>query len=288
MNKKTKVVLLGSRTSSSNSMHSGPSVAITVNDSMYLIDAGSDIINQINEMYSQGFKEFRPNNIRTCFLTHLHSNHTIGLPDLILTPWIQGRNKELNIFGPNGTKDMVDNLYKAYKVDLESRLSGLDPVNESGYKTIVKELDSNYGLIYEDENIKVEPIFADHMPLTSYSYKFITEDKTIIISGDTSPAGGITVNEEECDILVHEVFSSEGLKSRSMEWAIYSGSVHTSSIDLGKVAKKINPKKLVLYNQLFMGEDKNTNAERKRKIIEDIKVNYEGEVIFGENLKVIS
>lgn len=287
MSNDTKVVILGTGTPNPDPDRMGPSVAVIVENNAYIVDAGVGVVRQATKASEKyNLDCLKSVNLKHVFLTHLHSDHTIGIPDLIFTPWVQGREDELNIYGPPGTKDMVDNIQKAYTIDKDCRMNGLEPINTTGYKTNVKEIE-NPEIIYKDEFVTVEALFADHMPFIAYSYKFTTKDKTIVISGDTSPAGGISLGVRECDILVHEVFSSQGLKNRTMEWAMYHGSVHTSSIDLGKVAEKVNPKKLVLYHQLFM-TDKENEDEMEKKMIEEIRNNFDGEIISAKDLEIIS
>lgn len=286
---KTKIVMLGTGTPNPDPERSGPSLAIIVGPNTYIVDAGVGLVRQAERARRiKGIEQLKASNLKKLFITHLHSDHTLGLADLIFTPWVLGREEELEVYGPRGTEDMVDNIMKAYSVDIDARINGLEPANTTGYRVKVNEFE-DLGLIYKDDYIKVEALFADHMPLTAYAYKFITPDKTIIVSGDTSPASGI-MNERDCDILIHEVFSSQGIKNRSMDWAIYHASVHTSSIDLGKLAGRVNPGKLVLYHQLFMlGEDKSKEAEIKREaeMIGEIAKNYKGEIISAKDLDII-
>lgn len=286
----TKIIFLGTGTPNPVPERSGPAVAIIVNDNSYIIDAGTGIVRQA-EMARRKYKEesLKASNLKKCFITHLHSDYTLGLADLIFTPWVLERDSELEIYGPKGINDMVENISKAYKIDIDGRLNGMEPINDIGYKTIVSEIEKE-GLIYEDENVKIEAIGVNHMPFEAYGYKIATPDKTIVISGDTAPNQALIDSAKDCDILIHEVFSSQGLKSRSMEWVMYHSISHTSSIDLGKVAKAVNPKKLVLYHQLFMVEpyyDEELLEEREDEMIAEIRNNYDGEIISANDLDLI-
>lgn len=291
MNKisKAKIVFLGTGTPNPTPERSGPAVAIVIDNDAYLIDAGINIVRQA-EMARRlhSIEALKACNLKKVFITHLHSDHTLGLADLILTPWILEREEPLNVFGPNGIKSMTDNLLKAYEVDIAGRLNGLEPINTTGYKVNAKEIEEE-GLIYEDENVSVVAFRVNHMPFDAFGFKFITKEETIVISGDTAPNENLIKHAKDCDVLIHEVFSSTGVKDREMLWAIYHGSVHTSSIDLGKVCKSINPGKLILYHQLFMIDnyyDQNKEKLREEEMIKQIKQNYKGPVYSAKDLEI--
>lgn len=279
----TYLYLIGTGTPNPDPYRSGPCVGIKYKEEMYLVDFGVGLIRQINKM---GYKI---NQLKTAFLTHLHSDHTLGLSDLMITPWILGRKEALNLYGPKGLSDMATYMTKAFQVDIDARIHGLEKANETGYKTIVHEIEE--GLIYDDD-IKVYAKRVPHGNFESYAYKFVS-DKTIVISGDTGPNEDLIDFAKGCDILVHEVYYTEGLKTRSDQWQKYHSSVHTSAIELGQLAQKIQPKQLVLYHQLFMQEtildedmEKN-NLLYKEKILNEIGMSYNGSIVYGEDLMII-
>ena len=83
----------------------------------------------------------------------MHSDHTIGYPDLLLTPWVMGRDEPLEVYGPKGLKKLTQNIMKAYQDDIQYRLDGLEPANDDGWQVNYHEITN--GLIYKDENIQV-------------------------------------------------------------------------------------------------------------------------------------
>ena len=91
--------------------------------------------------YGGQFEQMEIANIEHAFLTHIHSDHSGGLADLVLTPWVMGRDTELKLFGPKGLKDMVTNITEAYKLDIDYRLYGTQPANKKGFVSIVKEIE---------------------------------------------------------------------------------------------------------------------------------------------------
>ncbi|MHA1290795.1 MAG: MBL fold metallo-hydrolase, partial [Candidatus Thorarchaeota archaeon] len=96
-------------------------------------------------------------------------------------------------------------------------------------------------------------------------------------SGDTCISNNLIKHAEGCDVLIHEVYSAEGLKRRTKEWREYHSSVHTSTQELVKIATKVKPKLLVVYHQLFM-------KESEEKVLEEITDHYDGKVISGNDL----
>lgn len=104
----TKVVLLGTGTPNPDPEHSGCSVAIVVGEKSYLIDFGPGLVRQaaaLSPRYGGTIEALHSRNLTTAFLTHLHSDHTVGYADLIMTPWVMGRNKPLEVYGGRNKKD---------------------------------------------------------------------------------------------------------------------------------------------------------------------------------------
>lgn len=286
-----KVVMLGTGTPNALPERSSPCVAVIVGENSYLVDAGSGLVDQAELANRLGVKSLEASNLKRVFLTHLHSDHTSGLADLILTPWVLERSEALEVYGPEGTKHMCEHLLEAYKIDINARLNGLEKAIPEGI--VVKAYEHHRdGIIYEDDKVKVEAFLVNHPPFKAYGYKFTSENKTIVISGDTTPCDNLIKNAKDCDILIHEVYSSQGIKVRNPKWYKYHTNVHTSSLDLGKIAKKVNPGKLVLYHQLFMNlprKDGTTLSEfeREYEMIREIKKEFNGEVISSKDLDII-
>ena len=278
----TKLIVLGSGTPNPNPDRYGSAYAVVVNDSAYIIDFGPGVVRRISAMsptWGGDFPQLELENIKHAFLTHIHSDHSGGLSDLILSPWVLGRDSPLYLFGPKGLKDMASNITNAYKLDIDYRLNGSQPANEFGYKTIVEEISE--GIVFKDTNIEVTAFYNNHGGLkNSFGYLFVSKDKRILFSGDTAVSTNLISYANKVDILVHEVFSSEGFKTKTDDWKIYHEAHHTSSIDLGLLAAKIQPSKLVLSHILFWGAS-------DESVIDDVKANFSGDIILATDLMVI-
>ncbi|HEX6736660.1 MAG TPA: MBL fold metallo-hydrolase, partial [Vicinamibacteria bacterium] len=104
---RTQVVLLGTGNPPADPDRSGPATAVVVNDTAYLVDLGAGVVRRAKSaVVDKGIAALDPVKLRVAFVTHLHSDHTVGFPDLILTPWVIGRRVPLQVYGPSGIKAM--------------------------------------------------------------------------------------------------------------------------------------------------------------------------------------
>ncbi|MCF7810622.1 MBL fold metallo-hydrolase [bacterium] len=275
--KQSQIVLLGTGTPNADPQRFGSSVAIIINDTTYIIDCGAGVVRRAAAACQSGVTALEVSKLNHLFLTHLHSDHTIGIPDLILTPWVLERKEPLLVYGPRGTRNMTDHILAAYNEDITTRLKGFEPANDRGYKVEVNEIEA--GVIYKDINVKVEAFAVNHCSMIAYGYKLNTPDRVIAISGDTKPFDGLIDNYRGCDVLIHEVYSSSGFNNRHPEWQKYHSSAHTSSDELAKIANQVKPGLLILYHQLFHGVT-------EEHLLSEIKAKYNGKVVSGKDLDV--
>ena len=279
----TKLIILGSGTPNPDPERYGSGYAVVVNDDAYIVDFGPGIVRRISAMsptWGGEFPSMELENINIAFLTHIHSDHSGALADLILTPWIMGRDEPLNLYGPEGLKAMSENITEAYIDDINYRLYGSQPANKLGFTTNVTEI-SNDGTIFKDKNIEVIAFKNAHGDFkNSFGFLFITDDKRILFSGDTAVSNNLMKYGKNLDILVHEVFSSETFVNKTKDWQIYHKAHHTSSIDLGIIADELQPKKLVLSHILFWGAS-------EESLLKDVRKNFNGETIIAADLMVI-
>ena len=275
---RTQLVLLGTGTPNADPDRAGPAVAVVVNDVPYVVDAGPGVVRRASAAAKNGVKGLSVEKLRRLFITHLHSDHTIGLPDFIFTPAVLERDAPLEIYGPPGTKRMTDLILKAFAEDIAIRLKGLEPAKPRGYE--VQTQDVKPGVIYKDANVTVKAFAVKHGSWKhAYGYRFESADRVVVISGDCAPSESIIEACNGCDVLVHEVYSTMGFARRSPEWQRYHSNFHTSSKELAEIATKARPKLLVLYHQLLWGAT-------KEQLLEEIGKGYSGKVVFGNDLDV--
>lgn len=274
----TRLVLLGTGNPNADPLRSGPSVAIIVNETPYLVDFGPGVVRRAATACLQGVKALAVQNLKRAFLTHLHSDHTAGYADLIFTPWVLGKKEPLEVYGPPGIGAMTDHLLKAYEEDVQIRIHGMEHAHPEGCKVNAHEI--RPGVIYKDANVKVRAFRVKHGSWPhAYGYRFETADRVIVVSGDTIPHPNIIKHSKGCDILLHEVFSEAGLNRLPKGWRTYHTHFHTSTVALARMAAKAKPGLLVLYHQLFFGST-------EEQLVSEVRRIYEGQVVSGNDLNV--
>jgi ribonuclease BN (tRNA processing enzyme) len=275
----THLVLLGTGNPNADPDRWGPAVAVVVNGTAYLVDAGVGVVRRAAAAAKFGVSALEVPRLDRVFITHLHTDHTLGLPDLIFSPWVLDRHEPLHIYGPPGTAAMAAALEQAYSADVRVRIDGLEPIDTTGYKVDVHEV-STGGVVYRDTNVTVTAFPVEHGSWKyAFGYRFDTKDKRIVISGDTRPTDAVVEACDGCDILVHEVYSADRLRQRSPEWQAYHRSAHTSTAELARIAARAHPKLLVLYHELFWGAT-------PQDLLDEIGRTYHGRVVAGKDLDI--
>ena len=277
-NSDTKLILLGTGTPFADPTKSGPSLAIVVNNTSYIVDCGPGVVRRAAEASKLGFPSLEAAQLKTLFITHLHSDHTIGLADIILTPAVLDRNAPIRIYGPVGSKKMTDDLMSAYKEDIAIRINGLEKGDAIAYQVYTNEIKE--GQIYKDSNLTVTAFNVQHGQWdNAFGFVFQTKDKKIVISGDCTYSENLIKYAKDCDILVHEVYSDAGLKKRTQRWQDYHSTFHTSTYQLADIANKVKPKLLILNHQLTFGTS-------LQSLLDELKSKYAGPVVNGADLDV--
>ena len=277
----TQLILLGTGTPNADPERSGPSLAIVVGSNSYIVDFGPGVVRRASALSKQWggkIEALNANNLKLAFLTHLHSDHTAGYADLILTPWVLGRNIPLEVYGPKGLTQMTKDLLEAYRSDISYRLDGLEPANALGWQVNTHEITE--GVVFQDDLIEVTAFKINHGSWdNAFGYRFVTPDKTIVISGDTRPSQNLIRYSEGADILVHEVYSQAGFDKKTEVWKKYHASHHTSTFELGEIAKKTKPGLLVLHHILFWDAT-------EEELLDEISQTYDGLVSVGSDMMI--
>jgi ribonuclease BN (tRNA processing enzyme) len=275
---RTQLVLLGTGTPNADPDRAGPAVAVVVDEVSYLVDVGPGVVRRAAAAAARGVKGLEPKLLRTAFVTHLHSDHTAGYPDLILTPAVLERDAPLDVYGPPGIRAMTDHVLKAWAEDVDVRLHDLEPAKPAGYEVRAHEVAP--GVVFRDGRVAVRAFAVPHGAFKhSLAYRFETPDRSIVISGDSGPSDALVAACAGCDILVHEVYSTAGFATRPPEWQRYHRAYHTSSAELATLAAKARPGLLVLYHQLFWGTSDDA-------LVAEVNRGYPGKVVSGRDLDV--
>jgi len=276
----TQIVMLGTGTPFPDPDRSGPATAIIVNSTPYLIDFGPGVVRRAAAAYRNGMTAFGAGavNVATAFLTHLHSDHTAGYPDLILTPWVMGRT-ELDVYGPEGLEEMTKHVLEAWRQDIEIRTKGL----EQRQALVVRAHDVKPGVVYKDERVTVTAFRVPHGQWPqAFGYRFDTPRKNIVISGDTSPSEELVAHCQPCDVLIHEVYSPESVLSMP-DYKTYRAKYHTSTSELAAIANRTKPGILVVYHTSGRGPNGRIPDDQ---LLREIQKTYHGKVVIGHDLDV--
>lgn len=275
----TLLVLLGTGTPIPDPAASGPALAIVRGGVSYLVDCGPGIVRRAMAAAQAGVPGLSPPELTRLFITHLHSDHTAGLADIMLTPWVVGRLTPLEIYGPAGTRGMVEHILAAYTEDIAIRVGGLEHGDLTAVTPVVHEYKA--GVIYQDQQLKVRAFRVRHGTWPqAFGFRFETPDRCIAISGDTRPFPGLERNYKGADVLVHEAYCHAGFSRRTKDWQKYHGAFHTSTLQLAKIANATQPKLLVLVHQLLFGEKAET-------MMAEVNSQYNGYAVYGRDLMVM-
>jgi ribonuclease Z len=275
----TRVVMLGTGTPNPDPDRSGPAVAIIAGGRPYLVDCGPGVVRRAAAAHRAGVDALEMPRLSRLFVTHLHSDHTAGLADLILTPWVLGREEPLEVYGPPGIQSMVEHVLQAYAEDIELRLHGSQPQNPTGIEVRTHEIEA--GEVYRDQHVTVMAFAVPHGEWKhAFGYRFDTADRSIVISGDTTPSDAVVEACSGCDVLIHEVYAKTGWDRRTADWQAYHARAHTSGVELGELAARARPKLLVLYHQLLW------QGATEQDLLAEIRQNFDGEVISAKDLDV--
>jgi len=257
---KTKLVMLGTGMPLPNPYRAGPSFALIVNGFPYLVDAGEGIWRSIAKAALVNGDEFTkalsPEKLRYLFITHLHEDHTVGIPSLLLNPFKLDIPTPKEIYGPKGIEEMVRHIVSAWKIDIdEAVFDGYNP--EGGRATGHAVLFKDHGVVYEDDNVIVEAYRTKHGSLTdTFAYRFTTNDRVVVFTGDGGPYHANIVDAaRNADLLVVETVTE-----KNIQFAPWGGDTvtakkkeifrfHFSPTVLARIANEANVKAIVLTHE---------------------------------------
>jgi ribonuclease Z len=272
-----KVTLLGTGHPSPGLDRFGPSTLIEAAGQKILIDCGRGTMQRAYQVHKQ------TQDYDKLFLTHLHSDHTTGIPDLWITGTIMGRHdKPLRVWGPRGTRSMTSNLEKAFAVDLKLRRKGEQRHNLDRRRGIgIEAADIDEGVVYEEGGLRVEPFRVNHVDHfsdePSLGYRVGYDDRSVVLSGDTRFCENLIKHSSGVDLLIHEVAAAP-LGADLSDNIRYVLSLHTQPEECGRLFSRANPRLAVYYHVIqYLGVSLEEMMDRTRR-------EYGGRVVFGEDL----
>ena len=273
-----RVILLGTGYPMPQIKQFGPSTCIEIGEEKFLFDCGRGAeirLSQIGRDYTC---------ITKLFLTHLHSDHTVGIPDVWLTGWNNcPRTEPMQVWGPTGTKNMMEHLQKAYEYDIHIRRDIDEKLNPEGAKIITREY--NEGVIYYQNDIKITAFEVDHGPVKpAYGFRIDYRDYSIALSGDTRPTENLLKYCKGVDLIIHEAICPDwfrdhrpGFSEKQIQAVVDH---HTTPEQAGIIFKSISPR-LAVYSHI------ENEPASKSELMTSTRKNYDGPLIVGEDLMTI-
>ncbi|MGH7647239.1 MAG: MBL fold metallo-hydrolase [Gemmatimonadaceae bacterium] len=243
---RTRVVMLGTGAPPADPDRFGPAVVVLVDSTPYLFDIGVGVVRRWAAALRLGIAPPEASSLRIAFVTHLHSDHTLGYADLIFTSWTVERppHRPLDVYGPSGLQQMTDHLIAAYAEDIAVR-TRKGGEREGDGPPVVRVHEIGPGVVYRDSLVTVTAFLEHHGTWKqAFGYRIQTPDKLIVLSGDTGPPSGVLGQCQGCDLLLHE-----GGTVLEADATPYFKQFHTTAEDLAKIANAERPKLLVLYHQ---------------------------------------
>lgn len=269
-----RVILLGTGGASVERL--GISTLVEAGNVRLLFDCGRAPTLRMNQL------GISLNTVTRVFLTHLHSDHVIGIPDLLLIPWATtGRQTPLEVWGPDGTSDMMDYLQKAFDFDIHMRRDVDERFPGEGIRVISHDI--KQGVVFEEAGLTVTAFLVDHGPVApAYGYRVDYRGHSVALSGDTKPSENLIRFAQGVDVLVHEAIDPEAFRVRwaarnqNPEQAEKIISHHTSPEQAGEVFSRVKPRLAVF-----------SHAGNSEMLIARTKTTYSGRVEPGEDMMTI-
>jgi ribonuclease Z len=265
------LILLGTGYPFPSAERAGPSCAIVAGERVFIIDAGRGVGMRLAALGNPWQL------IRAVFITHLHSDHIDGLPDLFHNTWQFGSGKPFELYGPAGIQKVADGILQFYEADIHIRRDLTEHLSPEGTRINVHEIKE--GVVYDANGVRIIAFLVDHHPVKpAFGYRFESGGHSIVISGDTRPDPNLIRHAAGADILVHEAYagsnSSSGLEGQR-PWSIRD--YHSSAKEAGEVAEKAKVKTLVLTHLIP------ANAPEKY-FLDEAGQAFSGKVIVGRDL----
>jgi ribonuclease Z len=281
-----KVVLLGTRSGPAvDAQRLGISTLVLAGPEKLLFDCGRAMTTGMARL------AINPADVTKVFLTHLHSDHIVSLPELVLFPWAsQGRAAPVQVWGPDGTRSMVKHLLEAFSFDIHIRRDVDEKFSPEGIKVIANDI--REGVVHEANGVKVTAFSVDHGPVKpAFGYRIDYQGHSVVISGDTKPSDSLVKFSQHVDVLIHELGQSKqdprltgppdelipNLRiTRRQARTIVDH--HTDAAEAGQVFERVQPKLAV-----FSHFSNIVSADALRLV----RQSYAGRVEFGEDLMTI-
>jgi ribonuclease Z len=272
-----KLVILGTGTPQPNPKRSGPAQVVDCGGDAILIDCGAATAHRLVE---SGYNTVP---LKAIAFTHLHSDHVTGILDVLWAGWIQRRwTVPPTVYGPPGTQHMIDHLIEAMSYDIKVRTG--EVLRPENLVPFVVEIEDGWKVSGKDWQLSAFRV--EHWPVDqAFGFRVDQGSSSVVVSGDTKVSENLIAHSKDTDLLVHEVFWSQGLRDIAAaapddeERARFRllETYHTGSEEVGKVAERAGAKHLVLSHIIRSRGDPDD-------FVKDVSPDYGGKLTVAEDL----
>ena len=275
-----RVTLLGTASPSPRATRFGPSTLVEAGDQKLLFDAGRGVPIRMWQIKVPMGK------LDALFITHFHSDHVSGIPDLWLTGWLGPefgrRAAPFRVIGPVGTKPLMENIEKAFAADVRIRLED-EKLPPAGIAVAPEEFDRD-GVVYERNGVKVTAFEVDHGAAIkpAYGYRVDYKGRSVVISGDTRYSENVIRHGTGSDLLIHEVGSAR----KELMVNLFAQRIiahHTTPSEAGLVFTKAKPK-LAVYTHIVLLSSATISEPTLGEVVAETRTTYDGPLEVGEDL----
>jgi ribonuclease Z len=275
-----RVTLLGTGVPIPSPDRFGPCTLVEAGERRFLIDAGRGATIRLYQL------KIPIGRIDVQLLTHYHSDHTSGIPDLWLTGWLQShfgkRKTPYRVIGPTGARELMENLERAYALDIKIRTAD-EKLPLAGIAIDTVEFDRD-GVVYDEAGVKILAFEVDHGDVIKpcYGYRFEYAGRTAVFSSDTRYNQNVMKYGAGADLLVHEVASArpELMKESYVQRIIGH---HTTPRDAGRVFAQTKPK-LAAYTHIVLIGDERIAPPTVEDVVAETRQTYSGPLAVGQDL----
>ena len=272
-----KVTLLGTGTPNPRPDRFGPSILVEAGTERLLFDCGRSCTTRLWQLKI-------PLGSVKLFITHLHSDHTVGIPDLWLTGFVSqayGRRTEsFRVWGPEGTAAMMANLERAYEADIRIR----QPKQGFG----IEATDFTEGVVYAENGVRVTAFNVEHGDMNAFGFRIDYRGRSVALSGDTRPSANFVRYARGVDVVVHEVGTArQELLEKSAAARQLVTTLHTSPEQAGEEFSRTAPK-LAVYSHFTLLSNETVPEPTVDELISRTRATYQGPLEVGEDLMAIS